>query len=75
MTHGHVRRFYWVDAWDLLADGLIKGRVDRTSLHNISNDGHYEASHEALVHDKRKYTAGSATNVPPAKEGLPEREE
>ena len=29
MTHGHIRKLFWVDASDMLADGLTKGGVDR----------------------------------------------
>ena len=74
MTHGLIRSLYWVDARDMLADGLAKAGIDRILLHNASNDCHYKASHEALVHDKRKNQVGSVTNVLPTKDELPKKQ-
>ena len=76
MTHGFVRKFYWVDPRDVLADGLVKGGADRTLPHNVSNGCHDQASHEALVceHVKKNH-AGSSTFVLPTKEQLPQMEE
>ena len=42
MMHGLDRAFYWVDARDMLADGLTKGGIDRLLLHKVSNDCVYE---------------------------------
>ena len=63
-THGLIRKLFWVDAKDMLADGLTNGDIDRTLLHNASNDCKYTCVHEALPHEKKKDQVGSAT-VPP----------
>ena len=47
-----IRFLYWVDTRDMLADGLTKGGIDRTLLHNISQLCKYECKHEALRHPK-----------------------
>ena len=65
MVHAFVRRFYWVDARDVLADGLAKGGMDRTMLHSMSNGCRYKASHDALGHKKDEGHVGSAAIVFP----------
>lgn len=45
MTHGLIRKFWWVDTRDMLADGLTMGGIDRLLLHNVSNDCNVEAKH------------------------------
>lgn len=50
MTYGLVRKFFWAGTRDVLADGLIKGGLDRMLLRNVSNDCKYSAIHDALVH-------------------------
>ena len=52
MTHGLIRRFYWVDTRDMLADGLTKGGIDRLFLHRCSNDCRYVAKHTFEPHSK-----------------------
>ena len=37
VDQGIIRRFYLVDASDVLADGVTKGDVDRTLSHNMSD--------------------------------------
>ena len=59
MTHGLTRRLYWVDARDMLADGLTKGGIDRELLHRCSNDCRYVAKREFEPHSK--VFLGSAT--------------
>ena len=62
MTYGLMRRFFWVDTRDVLADGLTQGGIDRLPPHSAGNECKYLASHDALMHQKNK--AGSATNAP-----------
>ena len=61
-SQGIIRRMHWVDTRDLLADGLTKGGIDRTSLHNVSNDCRFKLAHTALTHNK--ISAGFATIAP-----------
>ena len=72
MTHGLVRQIFWADATDMLADGLTKSSIDRTLLHNMSNDCRYQAIRECLEH-RHHAVVGSATSPP--KEEPPEKEE
>ena len=50
MMHG--RKLYWLDARDVLADGLSKGGIDRLLLYRISNGCVYEARELAIPHSK-----------------------
>ena len=52
MAHGLIRRFYWVDTRDMLADGLAKGGIDRLLLHRCSNDCKYDSQHHFVAHSK-----------------------
>ena len=52
MIHGLIRRFYWVDTRNMLADGLTKGGIDRLLLHRCSNDCRYVAKHSFEPHSK-----------------------
>ena len=60
MMHGLIRKLYWVDTRDMLADGLTKGGIDRLLLHRVSNDCVYEAMQLAIPHSK----AGPASSSP-----------
>ena len=55
-----IRKFHWVDARDMLADGLTKGGIDRELLHNVSNNCHFKCKHEALTHSKSPSPAASS---------------
>ena len=55
MTHGLIRRLYWVDTRDMLADGMTKGGIDRLLLHRCSNDCKCVAKHEFEPHSKVFY--------------------
>ena len=61
MSHGLVRKFYWVDARDMSADGLTKCGIDRLLFHRVSNDCVYEAKQLAICHNK----VGLASSSPP----------
>lgn len=63
-AYGPVRKLFWVDARDMLADGLNKGGIDRFLFRNASCDCKCQAIHAALVHAKHS-TVGSATKGPP----------
>ena len=52
MTHGWIRKLYWVDTRDMLADCLTKGGIDRLLLHKVSNDCVYERKQLAISHNK-----------------------
>lgn len=58
MTHGLVRKLYWVDARDLLVDGPTNGGIDRFLLRRVSDDCLYEATKLAIS----RCNAGSVTN-------------
>ena len=60
VTHGFIRRLFWVDTRDMLADGFTKGGIDRTLFHLASNGCKYKAVHEALEHSK---DVGSVANL------------
>ena len=71
MSSGMIRRLFWVDTRDMLADGLTKGGIDRELLHQVSNNCKYSAKHENAMHVKTGvvgvgaggYGGGSATTV------------
>ena len=52
LIQGIIRRMLWVDTRDMLADGLTKGGIDRTLLHNVSNACAFKLTHEALTRNK-----------------------
>ena len=52
MMHGLMRRFYWVDTMDMLADGLTKGKVDRFLFLRVSNGCLHEAEQLTISHTK-----------------------
>ena len=54
-SHGLIPRFYWVDARDMLADGLTKGGrgIGRFLLHAVSNGRKHEATHPPFSHTAR----------------------
>lgn len=54
-----IRRMHWVDARDMLANGLVTGCIDRTLLHNVSNSCSLKLAHGAFTHVKQ--SVGSAT--------------
>ena len=58
-AQGIISRMHWVDTRDMLADGLTKGGIDGTLLHNVSNDCRLKFAHEALTHTT--FSLGSAT--------------
>ena len=60
LAHGAIRALHWVDTRDMLADGLIKGGIDRALLHRASSGFRYNAIHEPLTH--RKHKNDSITN-------------
>ena len=61
MQAGIIRRMYWVDTRDMLADGLTKGGIDRTLLQRISNECRYSTAHECAVHLKASVNSSVAT--------------
>ena len=61
MAHGLIRRLYWVDTRDMLADGLTKGGIDRLRLHRCIDDCKYVAKHHYEPHNK--IFGSSTTNV------------
>ena len=52
MTHGLIRKLFWVDVRDMLADGLTNEGIDRLLLHSCSNDCKNASKHGFLVHSK-----------------------
>lgn len=52
MAHRLIRKPFWVDTRDVLADGLAKGGVHRLLLHSCSNGCRYASKHGFLVHSK-----------------------
>ena len=61
MTHGLIRRRYWVDTRDMLADGLTKGGIDGLLLHRCSNGCKYVSKHHWVAHST--ILGSSITNV------------
>lgn len=74
MTYGHITKLFWADARDMLADGQIKGGIDRLLLRSDSNDCKYQATREALMHTNHS-SAGSATMPRLEDEDPPSKEE
>ena len=64
LVQGIIRRLYWLDTRDMVADGLTKGEVDiyiyiyiyyiyiYIILHSISNNCRFDVKREALTHSK-----------------------
>ena len=48
LASGTVRRFFWCDTRDMLADGLTKGGVDRTLLIAASERGSFKMQHDTV---------------------------
>ncbi len=46
LASGTVRRFFWCDTRDMLADGLTKGGVERTLLIAASEQGTFKMQHD-----------------------------
>lgn len=59
MIHGLIRKFFWADTRDMMADGVVKGGVDRSLLRNVGNGCNYQAIRVALEH--RQTLVGSAS--------------
>ena len=78
MAEGMVRRLFWVDTRDMLADCLTKGGIDRELLRSVSNKCKYLAKRDSAMHVKHGvgsggYGGGSVTNSgQPSKEEDPE---
>lgn len=53
LAQGIIRRIHWADTRDIFADGLAKGSIDRSWLHNVCNVCSYELAHEAHTHPKQ----------------------
>lgn len=49
-ARGIIRRMHWVDARDMLADGVTKVGIDRTLLHKALTDCQFKLEHHALTH-------------------------
>ena len=52
LTTGTLRKFWWCDTRDMLADGLTKGGVDRALLERAAEKGLYMAQHVSLCCSK-----------------------
>ena len=52
----------WLDARDMLADGLIQGAILRALLHNVINECRHKTAHGALTHVKQSVC--STTKLP-----------
>ena len=48
LRRGMLRRLFWLDTRDMLADGLTKGGVNRTALVRASEHGLYKVVHAVL---------------------------
>ncbi|CAK0808244.1 unnamed protein product, partial [Prorocentrum cordatum] len=62
LQSGTLRRLFWTDTRDMLADGLTKGSVPRDQLIAVSNRGEYRTAHataSTTVRNGRKQTTGS----------------
>ena len=64
MTYCCIRKFFWVDTMDVLANGLVNAGVVRLLLRSASNDCKYQSIRAALVHTKHQ-RAVSATMFRP----------
>ena len=52
VIRGVVKRLFWTDTRDMLADGLTKGSVDRAALRTVSGEGRYRPAHATQCHPK-----------------------
>ena len=74
MIHGAIRALYWVDARNMLADGLTTGGIDRALLNGVRNACKYQTIHAALANTtQKKNQVGSAISLPTTEE-VPEKE-
>ncbi len=54
LERGIIKRLWWADTRDMLADGLTKGGIPRGALVNASEYGECRVSHETAVCDRRR---------------------
>ena len=66
LDRGVFQAMCWLDTRDMLADGLTKGCVDRSLLHQAM-DGHFTFKHEVKVWTRKK--GAVAQYEPPTVEG------
>ncbi len=62
LQSGTLRRLFWTDTRDMLADGLTKGTVPRDQLISVSNRGEYRTAHataSTTFVNGRRQTTGS----------------
>jgi hypothetical protein len=50
MTRKLIRRLFWIDTNDMLADGLTKGSIDRQALISISSDCRWQLRNRPVFH-------------------------
>ena len=55
---GIIRFLRWTDTRDMAADGLTKCGIDRTILHNLSQECLFDCKHDVLRHPKTSSSIG-----------------
>ena len=55
---GIIRFLWWIDTRDMAADGLTKSGIDRTILHNLSQEYLFDCKHDVLRHPKTSSSSG-----------------
>ena len=53
LNRGILRKLWWCDTRDMIADGLTKGVVDRSAILRISEQGEWHLQHPAIGYPKR----------------------
>jgi len=53
LRRGSMRKLWWCDTIDMLADGLTKGSISREALIQVSKTGIWNLIHDALSHTDR----------------------
>ncbi len=54
LERGILKRLWWADTRDMLADGLTKGGIPREALVGVSERGECHVTHETAVCIKRR---------------------
>ena len=72
LDHGILRKLFWMDTRDMIADGLTKGTVSRDCLHEVM-DCHLKINHEMEGWSPKKIMSraaeGQSSDGAPSSEG------
>ena len=50
-----LRRLWWVDTEDMLADGMTKGAISRRQIMDASTEGKWTLKKAPMKHEEKRY--------------------